>query len=166
MPTGTVCNKHPKVETNLSCGRCGTIICYKCLLHTPVGIRCSDCASTPKIPVFDVGTLSYAKVIVASVALSIFASFFFGFLFVVIYRIQIILLAAIIGVGYALGESVSFLSRRKISNLLKLIAAANVVILFICAGLFNPLVFIVTFGNPFLLVTFLIAAYVATARIR
>jgi len=166
MPEMAVCSNHPEIETKLSCGRCGTIICYKCVMHAPVGIRCFGCVRTTKIPVFDVDSLSYVKVTLASIVLSILASLFFGFVFVVIYRIQIILLAAMIGVGYALGESVSFLSNRKISNLLKLIAATNVVIFFVCAGLLNPLVFIVTFGNPFLWVTFLMAVYVATLRIR
>jgi hypothetical protein len=43
----TFCSRHPKVETGLKCGRCGTPICPRCMVYTPVGIRCPDCANTP-----------------------------------------------------------------------------------------------------------------------
>ena len=41
----TKCARHPKVETNLSCASCGTPICPQCLVQTPVGAKCRDCAS-------------------------------------------------------------------------------------------------------------------------
>jgi Domain of unknown function (DUF4352) len=37
------CAKHG-VETEVSCGRCGTPVCPKCMRHTDVGVRCKDCA--------------------------------------------------------------------------------------------------------------------------
>ena len=33
------CATHPEVETGLSCGRCETLICPRCLVQTPVGTR-------------------------------------------------------------------------------------------------------------------------------
>src|SRR5207248_9703096 len=44
----TSCARHPSVETFLRCGRCGTPICPKCLVHTPVGARCPTCAAPPR----------------------------------------------------------------------------------------------------------------------
>ena len=38
------CAKHPDVETSISCGRCGTPVCVKCMVHTDVGVRCRNCA--------------------------------------------------------------------------------------------------------------------------
>jgi hypothetical protein len=38
------CPKHPDVETSLTCGRCETVVCARCLVHTDVGIRCPKCA--------------------------------------------------------------------------------------------------------------------------
>ena len=38
------CSKHPEEETSLSCGRCETPICVRCVVHTDVGIRCRECA--------------------------------------------------------------------------------------------------------------------------
>jgi hypothetical protein len=39
------CANHPKVETELACGRCDTPVCTRCVVHTEVGIRCRRCCS-------------------------------------------------------------------------------------------------------------------------
>lgn len=39
------CVKHPKMQTALACGKCGRFICHRCITHTPVGMRCGDCAA-------------------------------------------------------------------------------------------------------------------------
>ena len=41
--TTTYCTRHPKVETGLACASCGTPICPKCMVVTPVGMKCPDC---------------------------------------------------------------------------------------------------------------------------
>ena len=41
----TTCARHPKIETSLLCASCGTPICPRCLVQTPVGCKCKDCAS-------------------------------------------------------------------------------------------------------------------------
>jgi hypothetical protein len=46
------CQKHPKVETALSCSRCETPICPKCMISAPVGYLCPTCASVGKDPLF------------------------------------------------------------------------------------------------------------------
>jgi Domain of unknown function (DUF4352) len=38
------CARHPDTETSLSCGRCNTPVCVRCMVHTDVGIRCRTCA--------------------------------------------------------------------------------------------------------------------------
>lgn len=42
------CARHPKTETLLRCGRCGTPICPRCMVQSGVGIRCPDCAANPQ----------------------------------------------------------------------------------------------------------------------
>jgi hypothetical protein len=37
------CTKHDE-ETAVSCGRCSTPVCPKCMVHTDVGVRCKTCA--------------------------------------------------------------------------------------------------------------------------
>lgn len=52
IDTTTTCARHPKVETALRCASCGTLICPKCLVQTPVGAKCKDCASQRGIALF------------------------------------------------------------------------------------------------------------------
>jgi hypothetical protein len=53
------------VETGLRCSRCETPICPKCLVQTPVGARCKDCARTVKSPVY---TLKAPQLLYAALA--------------------------------------------------------------------------------------------------
>lgn len=41
----TTCSRHPSVETNLRCASCGVPICPKCLVQTPVGMKCRGCGT-------------------------------------------------------------------------------------------------------------------------
>src|SRR5688572_3257214 len=43
----TVCYRHPRVETGLSCVTCERPICTDCLVQGPVGHRCPECAGVP-----------------------------------------------------------------------------------------------------------------------
>ena len=38
------CYKHPKVATQLACGRCDRPVCTKCVVLGPAGPRCKECA--------------------------------------------------------------------------------------------------------------------------
>jgi len=38
------CSNHPGVETRLQCSTCGTPICPRCMVSTPVGQKCPVCA--------------------------------------------------------------------------------------------------------------------------
>jgi hypothetical protein len=42
------CARHPSVETRVSCASCGTPICPDCMVTSPVGIKCADCARMPR----------------------------------------------------------------------------------------------------------------------
>ena len=48
------CAAHPDTETGLSCGRCDTPICPRCLVETPVGARCRKCANVRRLPTYSV----------------------------------------------------------------------------------------------------------------
>lgn len=41
----TTCARHPGVETNLRCASCGTPICPRCMVTTPVGMKCRQCGT-------------------------------------------------------------------------------------------------------------------------
>jgi hypothetical protein len=46
--TKTVCYRHPSRETAVSCSNCERPICTDCMVYTPVGIKCPDCARLPR----------------------------------------------------------------------------------------------------------------------
>jgi hypothetical protein len=124
------CATHPDVETNLRCGKCGKPICPKCLVQTPVGARCRDCAQLQKLPTFQVTTGYYLRAIGTAVGMafacgaawwairSVTGIPYFGFL-----------LAS--GFGYAIGEVVGRAVNRKRGRGLAVIAGAGVVLCFV-----------------------------------
>jgi hypothetical protein len=57
----TYCAQHPTVETELRCGRCEKPICPRCLVYTPGGTRCPDCARLRRPVMYELAPLDYAK---------------------------------------------------------------------------------------------------------
>lgn len=168
--TVNYCATHRNVETGLSCGRCGKFICPRCMIQTPVGSRCNDCARVRKSPVFDVSATQYLLASIAAVG-------FGGILGVVgsILRLEFGhfpfvtgILAA--GVGYLLGEAVSRVTNRKRGLGLSIIAASGVGVAFAIAAAVVMLQTIryrydfldIGFGLLFLG----LAMYIAVSRVR
>jgi hypothetical protein len=46
--TQAVCYRHPGRETAVSCASCERPICTDCMVYTPVGIKCPECARLPR----------------------------------------------------------------------------------------------------------------------
>ena len=164
------CAAHPSVETALACGRCERFICPRCLIQTPVGSRCNDCARIRKLPVFDVTATQYLMASVAAVGLG-------GILGVVgaVLRIEFGhfpfvtgILAA--GVGYLLGEAVSRATNRKRGLGLSLIAATGVAVAFAAAMaviLLRPVTYRYDLLDIGFALLFLgLAIYIAVSRVR
>jgi hypothetical protein len=40
------CINHPDTPTGLRCNKCGSPICTRCLIRTPVGYRCKNCVKS------------------------------------------------------------------------------------------------------------------------
>ena len=55
------CATHPNVETELTCNKCEKPICPRCMVQTPVGMRCRDCARLRRPPMYEVSAPSIAK---------------------------------------------------------------------------------------------------------
>ncbi|MFN0094544.1 MAG: B-box zinc finger protein [Dehalococcoidia bacterium] len=66
MPTVVACPRHPETETALRCNRCETPICPRCLVHSPVGAKCRDCAKSVPSPVYVLKTSQLARAIGAA----------------------------------------------------------------------------------------------------
>ncbi len=122
------CATHPQVETELACGRCGKAICPRCLVQTPVGSRCRECAGVRRLPTFEVAPAHAARALGASlVAGAVIGAVWGGLLpySLGLYGYFIFFIA--LGIGYAVGEAVSFATNRKRGPTLQGIAVLGVV---------------------------------------
>ena len=144
------CAADPFVETYLRCGRCEKPICPRCLIQTPVGARCRDCAQLRKLPMFEVGPIDYLRAIGGGLAAGVGG----GLVLIFIQRLvpmfgmlSIVFLAAL---GYAVGTAVAKSTRRKQGTWLGVIAAFAVPI---GMGVADALFFIINGADPSLAFT-------------
>ena len=78
----TTCARHPKVQTNLRCASCGTPICPKCLVQTPVGMKCRDCGTQRAGVLFTLSPGQAASALAVGLLFGVVAGLgvaFFGF---------------------------------------------------------------------------------------
>ena len=123
------CPRHPSVETGLACGRCETPICPRCAVFTDVGARCPDCAPRRTLPQFEIGPLILGRAVLASVIAGAVLGGLWGLLLPGGFGFFMIFLG--IGLGYGVGESVSWITNRKSGTVLQVIAALGVVLAYL-----------------------------------
>ena len=133
----TYCDKHPKTETNLRCGRCDTLICPRCLVHAPVGVRCPKCAKTKRLPTFEVSGLQLARAVGASLAIGIAGGFAIVLLILLVPAPFLLFLVAFVAVGYLVGEGTSLSVNRKRGRGLKLVTGGGVFAAFMILVVFD-----------------------------
>jgi len=124
------CATHPDVETNLRCGKCGKPICPKCLVQTPVGARCPDCAQLQKLPTFRVTPRYYLQAISAAVGMIFACGAAWGAIRAVMPFVYFNFLLAS-AFGFAIGEVVSLSVNRKRSRGLVIIAGIAVALTYL-----------------------------------
>lgn len=73
------CTYHPSVRTRLRCSKCGTPICPRCAVETPVGFRCPDCAAVRGLPTYRTSTGSMAKSVAVGLAVALVVGVLWGF---------------------------------------------------------------------------------------
>jgi len=141
------CAIHPNIETNLRCGKCGKPISPKCLVQTPVGARCPDCAKLYKLPTFRVTTRYYLRAAGTALGMAIACGLIWG-LIIGLFRFGFLNFVLAAGVGYAIGEVVSLSVNRKRGTGLAVVAGIGVAVSYSVSflspwgpsfPLFNPL---------------------------
>jgi hypothetical protein len=121
------CARHPTVETALRCSKCETPICPRCLVPTPVGARCPDCAQIRRIPTYNISGETYARAIAAAAIGGVVLGGVWAFLDPLTYGL---LLAALAGLalGYGIGGLISFATSRRAGPPVQAIAVAGVLL--------------------------------------
>lgn len=159
------CATHPDIETNLRCGKCGKPICPKCLVQTPVGARCPDCARLYRLPTFRVSTVHYLRAAGAALVAAIVTGVIWGAVsgFIPFFYLNLLLSA---GVGYVIGEAASRSVNRKRSRGLAAIAGVAVIISYLVNILFFGGLPIGSFRIIYDLVAIGLGVYFAVNRLR
>ncbi len=162
------CATHSEIETNLKCGKCGKPICPKCMVQTPVGARCPDCAKLYKLPTYRVSAKHYLRAVGTALGMAIVCGVVWGLIgsFVPFFLLNLLLAA---GAGYAIGEVVSLSVNRKRGTGLATIAGIAVAISYL-VSLFLPFapwgftfsLFHILFG----LLALALGIYIAVTRLR
>jgi hypothetical protein len=121
------CATHPSVETELTCSRCGKPICPRCLVITPVGARCRECARLRRLPTYQLGSVFILRGLGAALAVGAATGALWALLFP--YRVGAFIgLFLGLGLGYAVGESVSWAANRKRGPALQGVAVVGVLL--------------------------------------
>lgn len=123
------CATHPKVETELSCGKCEKPICPRCLVHTPVGARCRECAQVRRIPTYNMSSTTFARAAGAAIAGGVVIGGTWAFFNVISYIFYGVI--AGLAIGYLIGELVSLATNRKAGPPLQAIAVGGVVLAYV-----------------------------------
>jgi hypothetical protein len=127
------CANHPQVQTVVSCGRCDKPLCPRCMIYTPVGVRCRDCAQLRRLPQYTLTPRVYARVLPTAAALALIC----GFLLSLVPHLG--LLASIV-IGFLIGILVSDVLRRvsgyKQGRAMQAIAGATVIVSILSSNVF------------------------------
>src|SRR3970040_128594 len=115
--------RHPKVETELTCGRCETPICPRCAVFTDVGARCPTCAPARKLPQLEVGFVYLLRGAAAALGTGAALGALWGALLPGGIGFLGLFLAA--GLREAIADGVSGVTNRKAGTALQVVAAAG-----------------------------------------
>src|SRR5918911_3776646 len=127
------CANHPQVQTVVSCGRCDKPLCPRCMIYTPVGVRCRDCAQLRRLPQYTLAPRVYARVLPTATVLALIC----GFLLSLVPHLG--LLASIV-IGFLIGVLVSDVLRRvsgyKQGRAMQAIVGATVIVSILSSNVF------------------------------
>ena len=103
------CANHPRRMTMVTCNVCGKPLCPDCMVFSAVGIKCRECARTPRSAIV---TLKHGR-LVRAVAAGFGAGTAVGLAYYYILGaigFFFLLYFVALGIGYAVGEAVAWAS--------------------------------------------------------
>lgn len=115
------CSYHPDVITRLRCSRCGKPICPRCMVSTPVGFRCPDCARGPRPVAYQTSALMLVKAGVAGLLVAAAVGALWGKFPRWEFYCALLL-------GFGISESIAWITRYKRGRELQIIAMGCVLL--------------------------------------
>lgn len=164
MTQTAYCPKHKDTPTNLRCGKCSELVCPRCLVHTPVGVRCTDCAQVKRPPTYDVPRGFLARAVAAGIGLGIAGGIGLIVLQPLTFGFFYLIIAA--GLGYVVAEGVSLSANRKRGRMLQYVASGGVALSFGILLALGSFGLFEIFFNLFDILAAAVAVYAAFLRLR
>lgn len=167
QPEVYTCPRHPDVETNLRCGKCGQFICPRCMVQTPVGARCQDCAKPVRNPAFSPSTSEGARAVFTGALVAGALGFLLSIVVSLVHRyvpvlMIVVSIAGLAGIGYLTGEVVYRMSGYKRSRGLSYLAGLCAFVGWAIAAVLYPFGFV----GIWALLGLGVGVYVAMGRLR
>ena len=106
------CPRDPGVETALRCSRCNTPICPRCMVYSPVGARCRDCARMVRSPVYSLDQLTVIRAASAAIIGGVLMGFIWR-LILVPFTVGFFSIFIGAGLGYAFTRLMELATGRK-----------------------------------------------------
>jgi hypothetical protein len=129
------CATHPDVESELACGRCEKFICPRCMIQTPVGARCRECARLRRAPMYTLGPVQIARVVGAALALGVGFGVLWGVLVGSIGLLGFFLIFLGMFAGYGMANAVDWAGGRKRGPVVQGAAVAGIVTAYLVRNL-------------------------------
>ncbi|MSQ12409.1 MAG: hypothetical protein EXR48_06945 [Dehalococcoidia bacterium] len=166
MTMVTYCTNHKSTETGLRCGKCDKPICGRCVVFTPVGTRCRECARLTRIPTYNVGAAYFARGLAAGMAVALGIGVLGGYLLKagvlpVPYLFGPLMLA---GIGYVTAEAVSLATNRKRGPILLAVAVTSFIAGYLALEILTPGTLVV--AGLWGIAAFIVAIAVIVGRLR
>ncbi len=119
-------------ETTLRCGKCEKLICPDCMVETPVGARCRECARLYKLPTFRVNARHYLIASLVGLGMAVVTGIIWAFVERV-FRFPYLsfILSGLTGV--AIGEVIGLSVNRKRGIGLAIIAGFSMLLSYLTA---------------------------------
>jgi hypothetical protein len=161
------CFYHPGTETALRCGKCERPICARCVVFTPVGARCRECARLRRLPTYTLTPLYLARAagaaVVAGIVLGVGLALLLAFRLVPWPLTWIVPPLGLVASGYLVGEAVSLATNRKRGPVLQGIAVAGFVLCYLLLELVTSALLI---GSLYVIIGLIAGVALALGRLR
>src|SRR5262245_41532090 len=108
------CARDPGVETELRCGKCDTPICPRCMVQTPVGARCRECANLRRPVQYTVSSLLFVRAAGAALGVALGVGLLWAWLLPnVIHNIGFLVFLPAAGYGWLVAEAMGRAAKRR-----------------------------------------------------
>jgi hypothetical protein len=129
------CSAHPSTVTYLRCAQCNTPICPRCLVMTPVGAKCRQCARARLQPAFRVRPVDVVVAPLITVLSGVIIGSIASFLTQLIPFVSFLVVLFPIASGVLISRILRKVVPRKHGILLKVAVGLGVVVSFLVLGL-------------------------------